>query len=143
MAKLTVKQQKFVTAKIAGRKNRDAAIEAGYSRAVASVAATKLMHLAHVKAAIAAGVASIGGNDAEDDPMACVYCEDSMEILKAVVSNPKLSKSMRTRAAEQLMPYQHARIGEKGKKEKRNDDAAGVVKGGKFAPKAQPLRLVK
>ncbi len=143
--KFTEKQQKFIDAKIAGMKNIDAMVGAGYSYNSASVGAAKLMARADVKAAIrkaqggGKGV-SIGAGMKALFQMQSDHYEDALQYLKDEMNNAMLPPQMRHDAAKTLVQYQHARVGEKGKKEKRNDDAKGVVKSSKFAPKAQPSR---
>ena len=62
--KLTIKEKKFVAAKIAGKTNRDAYREAGYSTAMAKntldVAASTVNRRPSVQAAIDAGLAKAG-----------------------------------------------------------------------------------
>jgi hypothetical protein len=45
--------------------------------------------------------------------------------------------------ARDLMPYKHARIGEKGKKETAKETAHTAAKKGKFKPTAAPSNVVQ
>lgn len=139
MAKLTDKQRAFVAAKVAGIGNRDAAIDAGYSPACAKVMASKLMNHAGVKAAIKD--ARVTMPPATDSMQRKFH--SSLELMQAAYNDTGLSFAVRFEAAKQALPYEHARMGEKGKKEQRQDAAHSVAKRGRFTPKQAPvLRLV-
>src|SRR3546814_4158780 len=65
----------------------------------------------------------------------------SLALLQDTYNNPDMPESVRMRAAEQALPYEHARMGEHGKKEKAKERAkeiAGGSKRDKFAPKLPP-----
>lgn len=146
MPNFTEKQQKFIANKAAGVKNRDAAIAAGFAANAADVQAAKLMQRADIKDAISA---------ARKQPVAAATTtamqRDSygtpMEYLMDVMNHAQMPTAMRLDAAKALMPYQHARIGEKGKKEQAKDRATDIANGkGRhpFRPKAPPsLHVVK
>ncbi len=57
--------------------------------------------------------------------------------LLAVMADAGYDARVRVDAAKALLPYTHARKGEAGKKEERQE-AAGKAIGGKFAPAAAP-----
>jgi phage terminase small subunit len=99
------------------------------------------MAMPAIRVAIAKGKRESKLDESDDDVMPQDHYEDPLQFLRDMVNNKKLSMSMRSRAAEQLLPYTHARIGEKGKKEKRQDDAHGLAKG-RLAPKDAPTRGV-
>lgn len=146
MTKLTAKQQAFVDNKIAGVANRDAAIAAGYSVAGASVAADKLMRHPGVRTAIAAATKGRApGTKVSAPAMPRARYDDSKSFLLDVMNHDELPLAVRADAAKQLLPYQHARLGDKGKKEKANERAkevAGRGQGVKFTPKAPPQLTV-
>lgn len=143
-------RQKFVESTLRGNGPKQAAIDAGLSEKTATSAGSRLRKDPKVVAALAAiGFATPGVTDAppkvarrdeempedEDDPLADLpQTTDSKAFLEAVQSNPKVQLSKRMEAARQLLPYQHARVGEKGKKESKQD-AAADTKGGKFGPR--------
>lgn len=140
MTKLTTKQQAFIANKIAGVANRDAAIAAGYSVAGASVAADKLMRHPGVRTAIQAATNSDARTKASSAPaMPRARYDDSKAFLLDVMNHGQLPLAVRADAAKQLLPYQHARLGDKGKKEKASERAAEVARRGvKFTPKVPP-----
>ena len=143
-------RQKFVESTLRGNGPKQAAIDAGLSEKTAASAGSRLRKDPKVVAALAAiGFATPGVTDApppkvsrrdeempdEDAPLADLpQTTDSKAFLEAVQSNPNVQLSKRMEAARQLLPYQHARVGEKGKKESKQD-AAADTKGGKFGPR--------
>lgn len=142
--KLTPKQRLFVNAKAEGATNRDAAMLAGYSATAANTRASELMRRPEIKAAIkkAGGVVTKPANESRMLPR----YGSSLDLLQHTYNNPLMPDAMRIRAAEQALPYEHAKVGELGKKAKAKDAAEKIVSGqrGKFTPKAAPgLHLVK
>lgn len=143
-------RQKFVESTLRGNGPKQAAIDAGLSEKTAASAGSRLRKDPKVVAALAAiGFATPGVTDAlpkvarrdeempedEDDPLADLpQTTDSKAFLEAVQANPNVQLSKRMEAARQLLPYQHARVGEKGKKESKQD-AAADTKGSKFGPR--------
>lgn len=161
MKNLTDKQQGFVDAKIAGMKTPAAAIAAGYSPVSASVQGNALMQRADVKSAIAAGKRmakqtngrrgnAVEEEEVDDNPknrMPKDKYTDAKEFLTDAMNHKHLPVAARAEYAKALMPYQHARIGETGKKEKAKDRAKEIVGRGNgrgvFGTKGPPqLRVV-
>jgi phage terminase small subunit len=62
---------------------------------------------------------------------------DSKEFLERVLSGVILPTNIQMDAARSLLPFQHKKLGETGKKEQRAEDAGKVA--GRFAP--SPPRL--
>jgi phage terminase small subunit len=141
MTHFTEKQQAFIASKAAGATHRDAAIAAGYSMASANVRASELMRRPDIKAAIKAA-AKPGRVDIAPDVPGKHYA-DSLNFMLDAMNNSQLPVAMRFEAAKALLPYQHARIGETGKKESAKERARSVANGrrGKFTPKAAPPQL--
>ena len=156
MTKFTEKQQLFIDGKAAGMTNQAAAEGAGYALSSADVAAAKLLRRPEVKSAIAkarralhkSGVAptkpaskgKIGVEEIVDEEgrvMQRDHYADPMHFLEDLINLNKAPLAMRAKAATDLMPYRHARIGEKGKKENKHD-AAKEIHGGKFKPQKSP-----
>lgn len=153
-------RQKFVESTLRGNGPKQAAIDAGLSEKTAASAGSRLRKDPKVVAALAAiGFVTTGVNDAppkpraapvqdsdeelEDDPLADLpQTTDSKEFLEAVQSNPNVQLSKRMEAARQLLPYQHAKIGEKGKKETKQDAAKNASATGRFATPAPPKLVV-
>ena len=66
---------------------------------------------------------------------------DPLVFLLALVNEPTADMRLRLNAAVALMPYCHAKAGEAGKKDGKQD-AAKKASAGKFAPSHAPVRLV-
>ena len=64
-----------------------------------------------------------------------------LAFLLALVNEPTADMRLRLNAAVALMPYVHAKAGETGKKDAKQD-AAKKASAGKFAPSHAPVRLV-
>ena len=155
MKTLTEKQQKFVNGKIAGLNNTSAAIEAGYSRQVAAITASKLLNDPKIVAAIAEGEQKSGkkvekkqkSNNGSTDLLQRKF-DSSLDLMQSVYNDLSLPLGIRFEAAKQALPYEHGKIGEKGKKEGRKEAAKEGAAEGKFkvgkAPTRKPnLSLVK
>lgn len=72
--------------------------------------------------------------------LAATY-EDPAKFLAAVMNDSGTDIKIRTDAAKALMPYQHPKIGEGGKKDQKADAAKKAASGGKFSS-APPPKLV-
>lgn len=165
---LTEMQQQFVVNKAAGVKNREAAIAAGFSAKSADVQAGRLMGRVDIKKAIAKakrdmrkGVTEkpdVNEDDLDDgnkkNKMPKSRYADPLDFLTDVMNHKHLPIAMRADAAKQLLPYKHARIAEKGKKETAKDAARKIARGDvgdktparkpKFATKTPPtLRTIQ
>lgn len=143
MPELTHKQRAFVLNKVAGVANRDAA---GYAVAGAAVAADKLMRNPAFRSAIKAATKDHASTAPADKlTMPRDRYDDPLSFLQDVMNHASLPIAMRADAAKQLLPYQHARLGEKGKKETKKENAREASRSGKFStPKAPPtLRVVR
>jgi phage terminase small subunit len=144
MPKFTEKQQAFIDNKAAGATHYDAALAAGYSMASANVRASELMRRPDIKVAIKAA-AKPGSVTITPDKymMPSKQYADSLKFMVDAMNHAQLPVAMRFEAAKALLPYQHARIGEQGKKETAKERARGIVGKAKFTPKAPPqLRIV-
>lgn len=134
---MTKMQRRFIELKAMGVTNKDAAIQAGYSPKCASVTAGKLMMKAEVREAIEQAQAISAGTDAQGMPRD--HYPDSLTFLMDVMNNHALPVGMRIDAARHLLPYQHARLGEKGKKEQRKENAAVLAGTKRFATGKPPV----
>lgn len=176
MSKLTEKQLKFVKFKAEGITNAKAMIAAGYSVAGAAQNASTLLARPDIQKAIRAAkrermgpidraidthreARGEGPVNEKDDPKNAMpkdQYSDPKEFLMDMMNNKNFGLTTRAGYAVQLMPYVHARIGEKGKKETDLDKAKAVAGGKqkqpnaradgkpKFAPgKAPNLRVVR
>lgn len=140
--KLTAKQAEFVRNKVAGMGNEAAAVAAGYAKGSAKAAATQLLALAKVKAAI---------KEARSDDASVVIPNNvklgkfgsSLAFMQAAYNAMELPLGVRMEAAKQALPYEHAKMGEVGKKQAKKDAADALTKpGGRFAPKQPPSVVV-
>lgn len=140
-------QRKFVEATVRGATPKEAAIAAGLSENTARNAGARMRKHPKVVAALeaigfatpgappvvktAAPVAAVPADqEPEDDPLDDLpQTGDSLEFLEAVQANPRVPLSKRMEAAKNLLPYQHAKIGEKGKKETKADGAKAAAAG--------------
>lgn len=140
-------RQKFVESTLRGNGPKQAAIDAGLSEKTAASAGSRLRKDPKIVAALAAiGFATTGAlpvvktpapvaavtadQEPEDDPLDDLpQTGDSLEFLEAVQANPRVPLSKRMEAAKNLLPYQHAKIGEKGKKETKADGAKQAAAG--------------
>lgn len=159
MPKFTDKQQAFIDGKAAGLKNAAAATAAGYASASAAVTASQLMSRDDIKKAVAAGKrklrsagAPIGKPDkAEEDDggdrnkMPKATYSDAKEFLLDAMNHLMLPIAVRGDYAKALLPYQHGRVGETGKKQSQKERAKEITEGGgkagakpKYAPKSAP-----
>lgn len=141
-------QEKFFKATLRGEKPEQAAISAGLKSPKAAGFRMR-KHPAIVAALAAVGIqtknprpakpGAIPGESDEDSvgDIATIEIEetsDSLVFLEALMNCPKAGVKARLEAAKALAPFQHARVGEKGKKETKQE-AAGDTKGGKFGPR--------
>ena len=148
--------EKFLQATLRGATPKEAAIAAGLSEKSARVAGARMRKKKAIIDALAViGIATPGAPVAgpvvthaepedEEDPIDDLpKTEDSLEFLEAVVANPRIPLGRRMEAAKTLLPFQHAKIGEKGKKATKADGAAAAAaEGNKFGARAAPLRAV-
>lgn len=135
-------QRKFVEATVRGATPKEAAIAAGLSENTARNAGARMRkHPKVVVALEAIGFATPGTppivktpapqNSQVEEPepteedlgQPLPETTDSIEFLEAVVAHPKMPLGRRIEAAKTLLPFQHAKIGEKGKKETKADGA--------------------
>ncbi|VVE90411.1 terminase small subunit [Pandoraea bronchicola] len=158
------KKRLFADAVLAGKSNKDAAIEAGYSPATASAAGSRLVkdkdvvaYLAqHMKKPVAkqpaaskAGKATVAPDAAAVtavamaagfDLHAILTFKDPKEFLLAAMNDQQTEPKLRVDAAKALLPFMHQKLGEGGKKDAQKD-AAKKAGGGRFAS-ASPPKLV-
>jgi phage terminase small subunit len=144
--------EKFLAATLRGATPEEAAIAAGLSEKTARVAGARLRKKPAIVEALAAiGISTPGAPaagpkvthnepEAEEEPIDDLpKTEDSLEFLEAVVANPRIPLGRRMEAAKTLLPFQHAKIGEKGKKATKADGAAAAAaEGNKFGARAAP-----
>ena len=157
MPKFTDKQQAFIDGKAAGLKNAAAATAAGYASTSAAVTASQLLARDDIKKAVAAakkklrsaGVSIPAAKEDEDIPdrnkMPKARYDDAKEFLLDAMNHLMLPIAVRGDYAKALLPYQHGRVGETGKKQSQKERAKEITEGGgkagakpKYAPKSAP-----
>lgn len=151
---LTGKKRVFADAVLAGRTNKDAAIEAGYSAATASAAGSRLVKDAEVAAYLASRRAAPAAapvappkspaptsGDEEADPLNGAHYVDPKDFLSAAMNAPELDMRQRIDSAKALMPFTHQKLGEGGKKDEKLTAAKTAAKG-LFSPGAAPKLVV-
>jgi phage terminase small subunit len=148
-------QRKFVEATLRGAGPKEAAIAAGLSPDTAGPAGARMRKHAKVIAALeAVGFATPGAPqvvrapapprpEAEQEPELddLPQTTDSLEFLEAVQANPRIPLGRRMEAAKTLLPFQHAKIGEKGKKETKADGAKQAAAGTDAYATRKPPKL--
>lgn len=147
MKKLTEMQQSYVDHRAQGLRQREAAVAAGYSAPTADKQASALERREDIKKAIAKARKSLraGGVDVPKEEelterqklqqMPREKYADPIDFLTDLMNHKHHPVAMRMDAAKQLLPYTHARIAEKGKKESKKDRAAELSGGGKVGSK--------
>lgn len=141
MRKFTDMQLKFIANKAQGLNNKQAGLIAGFAPNSISVTVAKLMARPEVKKAIAKARKDLGKKADTVEivkPMLKDKYENPLDLFKHVMNNKDVPFGMRFEAAKQALPYCHARVGEKGKKEHKDESAKKVASGGRFSPKKPP-----
>lgn len=148
--------EKFVAAIVRGLNQTEAAIAAGLSEKSAQAAGARLRKKKSVVDALAAiGFSTPGApitiptakpdaleDEVESEELNLPSTTDSLEFLEAVQAHPKIPLGRRMEAAKTLLPFQHAKIGEKGKKATKAEGAANAAaEGNKFGARAAPAAL--
>lgn len=149
---LNESQELFFKATLRGEKPEQAAISAGLSPKTAKAAGFRMRKHPAIVAALAAvgigtkaapsGKPETTADESEPDivTVEIEQTEDPKVFLTALMNCPKAGVKARLEAAKALLPFEHAKVGEKGKKESQVDAAHEVAKG-KFSA-GRPPKLV-
>lgn len=153
---LTPTQELFFQATLRGEKPEQAAISAGLKSPKPSGFRMR-KHPAIVAALAAVGISTSGVKPtkpgsteqaSEDDAAAelatieIAETEDPKVFLTALMNCPKAGVKARLEAAKALLPFEHSKIGEKGKKATKAEGAANAAaEGNKFGARAAPAAL--
>lgn len=139
---LTQKKKAYAQARLQGKKTKEAAVMAGYSERSAAAKGSQLESDPDVVAYLAS-FNSQGGGGLDGTPLgeAAIQAEfiamdkvsNSLEFLKTIYKNPRIDQRTRIDAAKAALPYEFGRVGEKGIKEGRQDEANETAKKSKFA----------
>lgn len=144
---LTGKKKAFAAAILAGKSNKDAAIQAGYSVKTASAAGSRLVKdkdvVAYLKKAKKPAADKNEPKTQADDPPVPAFDlnkalqhSDPKNFLIAAMNDADLDTKQRIEVAKALMPFMHQKLGEGGKKERQGEAAKKVA--GKFTPGVPP-----
>lgn len=153
---LNESQELFFKATLRGEKPEQAAISAGLSPKTAKAAGFRMRkHPAIVAALAAVGIgtksAPTGKPEAtpdESEPdivtVEIPETEDPKVFLTALMNSPKAGIKARLEAAKALLPFEHSKIGEKGKKVTKAEGAKDLAEegntfGARKAPKLQAV----
>lgn len=146
-------QELFFKATLRGEKPEQAAVSAGLKSPKAAGFRMR-KHPAIVAALAAVGISTSGvkpskpgsTEEAAEADLATVdieATEDPKKFLTDLMNSPKAGVKARLEAAKALLPFEHAKVGEKGKKATKADGAAAAAaEGNKFGARAAPLRAV-
>ncbi len=159
---LTDKQRRFVDAKARGASNKEAAEAAGYAPSTASQAGSRLAKDLEIVAAIEAlkrrpdakGRAkpktqssppehgSGPGHEEDDGLQGLPFTNDPKAWLLALMNAPDADAKLRVEAAKAVLPYEHGKVADQGKKDAKQEAAKQAGKG-KFSQGKPPLSVVK
>jgi phage terminase small subunit len=143
---LTGKKKAFADAVLAGFSNKEAAIKAGYSKATASPAGSRLVKDPRVAVYIAAAkekpaAAMSAGTDVPKFGLAAaLQYSDPKAFLLAAINDLEIEPKERINAAKALLPLFHGKVADGGKKGAQ--DQAAKKAASKFAPTAPPKLVV-
>lgn len=156
---LTETQERFFQATLRGEKPHQAALSAGLSPNSAKASGFRMRkHPAIVAALAAVGIATKNvkptapgaPTESAEDAAADIATvdieatEDPKKFLTDLMNSPKAGVKARLEAAKALLPFEHAKVGEKGKKATKADGAAAAAaEGNKFGARPAPLKAVK
>lgn len=151
---LNEKQELFFKAILRGEKPPQAAISAGLSPKTASAAGHRMRkHPAIVAALAAVGIGTTPGANAkpsdtgdESEPeivtVEIEQTDDPKVFLTALMNCPKAGVKARLEAAKALLPFEHSKMGEKGKKVTKEEGAKELAGGGHAYGSRRPPKLV-
>ena len=101
------------------------------------------MKRADVQKAIKAGRKGTPAGKEDEAPLMKPKYETSLHLLQDLYNNPKAPPGLRFEAAKQALPYEHAKLGEQGKKAAAKEKAKEIAGSSKFQKKQPPrLRVV-
>lgn len=151
---LNESQEKFFKATLRGEKPEQAAISAGLSPKTAKAAGYRMRkHPAIVAALAAVGIGTKSGPAAKEKPeetgeepdivtVEIPETDDPKAFLIALMNSPKAGVKARLEAAKALLPFEHSKMGEKGKKVTKEEGAKELAGGGNVYATRRPPKLV-
>ncbi len=152
---LTDKSKAFARAKLQGKNNKEAAMDAGYSASSASSKGSQLNKdpevlayiekLTKVKAETGVDPTETLRDSPNSDIKTAASRSDPLAFLLSIMDDSAEDTDTRVNAAKAALPYCHGKIGEVGKKESRQQEAGRIAGGqakSKFQTMAPPKQLL-
>lgn len=147
---LTPKQAAFVVAYLVDSNGKKAAIKAGYSKAGAEVAASRLLRHPKVAEALkkARGRAAAGDDPKPEAPApkfdlaTAMQHKDPRAFLLAAMNDLELEPKLRIDAAKTLMPFEYPKKGEASGKKEQGQAAAKAAAAGRYGVRQGPRLAV-
>lgn len=151
---LNESQEKFFKATLRGEKPEQAAISAGLSPKTAKAAGHRMRkHPAIVAALAAVGIGTKAAPAAKEKPaesseepdivtLEIAETDDPKAFLIALMNSPKAGVKARLEAAKALLPFEHSKMGEKGKKVTKEEGAKELAGRGHAYGSRKPPKLV-
>jgi len=147
---LTEQQRKYAESRMSGASIRDSALAAGCPAKSASQAGSRLekhpnvlAHLARLKHLESEAKPEVGRDALPPDvQLGDEFFEDPKDLLRHAMNDRRLDPKTRIQAAVALLPFEHQKRGEAGKKEQQANAAESIATG-RFAPAAPPSRQLK
>lgn len=140
---LTKQQRDYAEARFNGATIKEAALLAGCPAKSASQAGSRLekhpnviAHLGRLKTKESDEKPEAGRDPIAPGQLDDFY-EDPKDLLRQVMNNKFEDTKVRLQAAVALLPYEHKKLGESGKKESSDEAAKGAAKG-RFSPARPP-----
>ena len=141
---LTQKKRLYVQARLSGKNQTDSAIFAGCPESTARQAASRyekdpevIAHMARVSAGEPEPEKKLKKDVFQRQEVPEALCaSDPLEYMRRVMENETEDPKLRMEAAKTLASYLHAKPGEKGKKEQRQEAAEKMAS--RFSPSAPP-----
>ena len=147
-------QEKFFKATLRGEKPEQAAISAGLSPKTAKPAGHRMRkHPAIVAALAAVGIGTKAAPTAKEKPaesseepgivtVEIPETDDPKAFLIALMNSPQAGVKARLEAAKALLPFEHSKMGEKGKKVTKEEGAKELAGRGHAYGSRKPPKLV-
>jgi phage terminase small subunit len=151
---LNESQEKFFQATLRGEKPEQAAISAGLSPKTAKAAGHRMRkHPAIVAALAAVGIGTKPGPATKEKPdengeepdivtLDIAKTDDPKVFLTALMNCPKAGVKARLEAAKALLPFEHSKIGDKGKKVTKEEGAKATASTDDVYGTRRPPKLV-
>lgn len=139
---LTERKQRYAQARAEGKNILDSALYAGCPKKSARQAGSRYEKDKEVIAEIEAIKSGRYSEKEENKNTEIPQSDDPKNFLVNLMNDPSVDIVDRKDAAKTLMPYFHGKLGEKGKKLQKQEEAQKASKTGKFRIRKGPMTLV-